>query len=93
MLLEGAGLLKGRTATTNSHAQEELRATGVTVLPHRVVDDGNVITAGSLSAGLDLALWIIEREAGREFALAVADVVEYLPRDDVWARPLPSPTS
>jgi transcriptional regulator GlxA family with amidase domain len=55
MLLAAAGLLTGRNATTNFNAYDELRAYGVNVRKERVVDDGDRITAGALTAGLDLA--------------------------------------
>ncbi|WP_433533969.1 DJ-1/PfpI family protein [Micromonospora sp. CA-249363] len=77
LLLAAAGLLTGRRATTNRNAYEELRAFGVTVLDQRVVDDGDRITAGALSAGLDLALWITERERGVATADRVAATIEY----------------
>jgi putative intracellular protease/amidase len=77
MLLATAGLLTGRRATTNRNAYEELRAHDVTVLDQRVVDDGDRITAGALSAGLDLGLWITERELGAAAAERVATAVEY----------------
>jgi transcriptional regulator GlxA family with amidase domain len=53
-------------------------------MANRVVDDGNVITAGGLTAGLDLGLWIIEREVDAAIARNVADAIEYLPQNDVW---------
>jgi transcriptional regulator GlxA family with amidase domain len=84
MLLAAAGLLEGRIATTNRHAQAELRDYGVTVLPNRVVDDGNLITAGGITAGLDLALWLTTREAGADLARAVARSMEYTPDPDIW---------
>jgi len=71
LLLAEAGLLAGRKATTNHNAYGELRARGVEVLEQRVVDDGDRITAGALSAGIDLGLWITEREMGAERAAAV----------------------
>lgn len=77
LLLAAAGLLTGRRATTNRNAYEELRAYGVTVLDERVVDDGDRITAGALSAGLDLGLWITEREVGAAAAETVAATIEY----------------
>jgi transcriptional regulator GlxA family with amidase domain len=77
MLLATAGLLTGRRATTNRNAYEELRAHGVTVLDQRVVDDGDRITAGALSAGLDLGLWITERELGTATAERVAAAIEH----------------
>ncbi len=84
LLLASAGLLNGRTATTNRNALAELAATGANVVTHRVVDDGPAVTAGGLSAGLDLGLWLIQREVSAELAHEVADSLEYVPRDDVW---------
>jgi putative intracellular protease/amidase len=75
MLLASAGLLKGRTATTNRSAYDELRAYDVNVLEQRVVDDGDRITAGALSAGIDLGLWITEREMGAARKAAVAAAI------------------
>jgi transcriptional regulator GlxA family with amidase domain len=77
LLLAEAGLLTGRRATTNRAAYEELRAFGVTVVEQRVVDDGDRITAGALTSGLDLGLWLTERELGAERANQVAATIEY----------------
>jgi transcriptional regulator GlxA family with amidase domain len=71
LLLAEAGLLTGRKATTNRNAYDELRAYDVEVIEQRVVDDGDRVTAGALSAGIDLGLWITEREMGAERAAAV----------------------
>ena len=72
MLLAEAGLLRGRSATTNHGAIDQLSQYGASARIERVVDDGPVITAGGPSAGLDLGLWLIEREAGRVIADAAA---------------------
>jgi transcriptional regulator GlxA family with amidase domain len=77
MLLAAAGLLTHRRATTNRGAHEELRAHDVTVLDQRVVDDGDRVTAGALSAGLDLGLWLTQREFGAATATRVAAAIEY----------------
>ncbi|MET8040362.1 DJ-1/PfpI family protein [Micromonospora sp. NPDC005215] len=83
LLLAAAGLLGQRRATTNRNAYEELRSYGVDVVDERVVDDGDRITAGALAAGLDLALWITERERDAATADRVAATIEY-------ARPAPT---
>lgn len=80
MLLAEAGILTGRTATTNRGAHEQLRGYGVTVRPERVVDDGNVVTAGGITCGIDLALHLTERGAGADIAATVGGWIEY-PRD------------
>ncbi|MFG1649445.1 DJ-1/PfpI family protein [Micromonospora sp. NPDC049275] len=77
LLLAAAGLLSGRRATTNREAYDELRAYDVTVLDERVVDDGDRVTAGALAAGLDLGLWLTERELGAATASRVAATIEY----------------
>ncbi len=84
MLLATAGLLTGRCATTNRGALEQLRGYGVEVLDERVVDDGTIMTAGGLTAGIDLGLWIVEREQGTVAADRRAHAVEYVRPGTVW---------
>jgi len=80
MLLERAGLLDGRPATTHHGALDDLRATDAEVREERVVDDGDVVTAGGITSGIDLALHVVEREAGAAVAEAVAANMEYARR-------------
>ena len=77
MLIAAAGVTAGRPATTHHDAIEDLRATGAEIVDGRVVDDGDVITAGGVTSGIDLALALVERAAGRELADAVAWDLEY----------------
>jgi transcriptional regulator GlxA family with amidase domain len=84
MLVAAAGLLRGRPAVTHHGAIEDLRAAGATVVRARVVDDGRLITAGGVTSGLDLALWLVERYAGAAAALAVEARMEYERRGTVW---------
>ncbi|MEQ4716612.1 DJ-1/PfpI family protein [Nonomuraea sp. B19D2] len=77
LLLAAAGLLADRQATTNHGAYDEMRSYGVDVVEERVVDAGDRITAGALSAGLDLGLWITERELGTATADRVATAIGY----------------
>jgi len=86
LLLAAAGLLHGRPATTNRLALDRLRETGAEVIDTRVVDDGDIVTAQGVTAGMDLALWLVERERGREFADALARGVEYERTGRVWRR-------
>ncbi len=79
-LLAAAGLLDGRRATSNKRAWQWVTTQGsdVTWIPQaRWVDDGNVITSGGVSAGIDMALAIVERLLGQETAQRVADACEY----------------
>jgi transcriptional regulator GlxA family with amidase domain len=84
LLLAAAGLLADRQATTNHNAYEELRSMGVDVVVERVVDARDRITAGALSAGLDLGLWLIEREVGTATADRVAATIGYARTARVW---------
>lgn len=85
MLLAAGGLLDGRPAITHHSAVDDLRAAGATVIEDaRVVDDGDVLSAGGVTSGLDLALWIIERELGPGAATAAARELEYEPTGSVW---------
>jgi transcriptional regulator GlxA family with amidase domain len=77
MLLARAGLLDGRPAVTHAGALDDLRGAGAEVVDARYVDDGDVLTAGGITAGLDLALHLIERVADAEAAAAVATHMEY----------------
>jgi transcriptional regulator GlxA family with amidase domain len=91
MLIASAGLLRGRAATTHHLALDELRAAGAEVIHARVVDDGDLITAGGVTSGLDLALWLVERFAAPAIATAVESRMEYERRGTVWRRPTPPP--
>jgi transcriptional regulator GlxA family with amidase domain len=69
LLLASAGILDGRRATTNPGAYDELRAFGtIDVIEDRVVDDGDVLTAGAPTCGIDLALHLLERYGGPALA-------------------------
>ena len=74
-LLGAAGLLAGRRATTHWRFVDEFRARHPTVdvEPDAIfVADGNVYTSAGITAGLDLALHLIERDHGADVALAMA---------------------
>lgn len=86
MLVSAAGLLRGRSATTHHSAVDDLRAAGAEVMNARVVDDGNIITSGGVTSGLDLALWLVERFAGPQVALRIEREMEYERRGTVWRR-------
>jgi len=80
MLLAAAGLVKGRPAITHHSAVEDLRAAGALVTDSRVVDDGELITSGGITSGIDLALHLVARFASKELARRVATHLEYSPR-------------
>jgi len=77
MLLAHAGIVGTRRATTHHNAWDDLVATGATLVKERVVDDGDLVSAGGVTSGLDLALWLVERFASREQADQVARAMEY----------------
>jgi len=87
MLVAAAGLLRGRPAITHHSAIEDLRAAGAAIINERVVDDGQIITAGGVTSGLDLALWLVERFAGRDVADEVARRMEHQRVGRVWQKP------
>lgn len=59
-----AGLLEGRRATTHHPGLDVLDATGVHAVSARVVDDGDLVTGAGVTSGLDLGLYLLERDAG-----------------------------
>lgn len=83
MLLAEAGVTDGRPAVTHAGALDELRATDAEVVEARVVDDGDLTTAGGVTSGIDLALYLVEREVGPEVADRIATVMEYERRGEV----------
>ncbi len=84
MLLASAGLLAGRPAITHHVAIDDLKAAGAEIVRARVVDDGDVVTAGGVTSGLDLVLHLVERFFGAPLALAAERELEYERRGTVW---------
>ena len=84
LALAMAGLLDGRNAVTHALGLDVLDATGVNVVRARVVDDGDLVTAGGVTSGLDLALHLLDRTYGPRVALAVEELFEYERRGTVW---------
>jgi transcriptional regulator GlxA family with amidase domain len=77
LLVAHSGILEGRAATTNPGAYDDLREFGAEVIEARVVDDGDIITAGGPACGLDLALHIVERGHGAKAAALAAREIHY----------------
>jgi transcriptional regulator GlxA family with amidase domain len=85
-VLAAAGLLDGRPATTHWSALERLPEYGkdIEVRPDdRFVDDGNVITAAGVSAGIDMALHLIARLDSVEAARRIRRYIQYDPQPPV----------
>jgi transcriptional regulator GlxA family with amidase domain len=90
-LLERAGLLGGRQATTHWRSLDRLRALGTVdvVGDRRFVDEGPVVTASGVSAGIDMALHVAGRLWGPELARRVQKRIEYFPEPPYAEVPLP----
>jgi transcriptional regulator GlxA family with amidase domain len=79
LVLAAAGLLEGKRATTNWLLLDALRDFGVEVEGGRFVEDGKIVTAAGVTAGIDMALYLVSLEAGPEVAQAVQLGIEYDP--------------
>jgi len=84
LALAAAGILGKRPATTHASAIDDLRQTGAHIVDARVVDDGDVLTCGGVSSGLDLSLWLLETTYGEAVANQVARYLEYKRSTHVW---------
>lgn len=83
-ILAKAGLLEGLHATTHQAALEDMRQMAPTTTwadgdwqDTRFVDNGHIITAGGISAGIDASLHVIAKLLGRDKARATAEYMEY----------------
>ena len=84
MVLAEADLLEGRPAATHPVAEEDLEAHAANVVDRRVVDDSDVLTAGGVTSGIDLALWLVEREFGEDIAEQVSEEMAHERRGEVF---------
>lgn len=78
-ILGVAGLLRGRRATTHWAFTELLPLVGATHEQGRIVKDGNVITAGGVTSGIDFGLSVAAEIAGETVAQAIQLNIEYDP--------------
>ena len=86
LVFAAAGLLAGRPATTHWGAMDELRRLDSTIEVReddRWVDDGDLITASGVSAGIDMALHLVARLAGPDRARQVRRGIQYDPQPPV----------
>jgi transcriptional regulator GlxA family with amidase domain len=79
LLLAAAGLLDGAPATTHWLARDLLAELGAKPVPERVVRHGKIVTAAGVSAGIDMALHLVQRMNGGDAAKAVQLGIEYDP--------------
>ncbi|RKN77118.1 DJ-1/PfpI family protein [Paenibacillus ginsengarvi] len=84
LLLAMGGLLENRHAVTHHLGMDALQATGAIPVAARVVDDDSLVTGGGVTSGLDVALYLVERELGSRVAIAVEKLFEYERRGTVW---------
>jgi transcriptional regulator GlxA family with amidase domain len=83
LLVARAGLADGRPLVT--HAQgADLAGTAAQPVDARVVDDGDLVSAGNVTSGIDLALHLLEREVGPQIAHAVEQIIRHERRGTVW---------
>lgn len=79
LILGAAGLLRGKRAACHWAWRDLLGRFGAVPDPGRVVRDGNVLTGGGVTAGIDFALTLAAELAGVEAAQAIQLALEYAP--------------
>jgi transcriptional regulator GlxA family with amidase domain len=82
LVLAAAGLLRGRPATSNRLVLDQLNSIDDTIAVRRdvrFVDDGDIVTAAGLSAGIDMALHLVGRIVNPDRAEQVRHGIEYGP--------------
>jgi len=91
-LLERAGILNGKRATTHWRSMDQLRALGTVrvAADQRWVDEGRIVTSAGVSAGIDMALHVVGRLWSPALARRVQKAVEYLPDPPYGDVPLPA---
>lgn len=80
LVLGAAGLLKGKRAATHWMSRDMLKAFGAVPVAERVVKDGNVITGGGVTAGIDFALTVAAEAFGEDLAKSIQLAIEYDPQ-------------
>jgi transcriptional regulator GlxA family with amidase domain len=80
LLLGAAGVLRGLRATTHWAVLERLADFGAEPVRERVVEDGKVMTAAGVSAGIDMGLRLAQLLAGDDMAKAIQLGIEYDPK-------------
>ena len=79
LVLGAAGLLKGKRAATHWMSMDMLKDFGATRVHQRVVIDGNIITGGGVTAGIDFGLTVAAEIAGEAVARGIQLGIEYDP--------------
>lgn len=79
LVLAAAGLLRGKRATSHWNSRDFLARFGAIPSNDRIVRDGNLITAGGVTSGIDFALLVISELLGPEAAQVIQLALEYAP--------------
>jgi transcriptional regulator GlxA family with amidase domain len=79
LVLGAAGLLRGLKATTHWNYRKKLAEFGADVVSERVVREGKIVTAAGVSAGIDMALRLVQWIEGDRAAQAIQLGIEYDP--------------
>ncbi|MCX6254237.1 MAG: DJ-1/PfpI family protein [Bacteroidia bacterium] len=80
LLLAQAGLLNGKNCTTHWRRKDQLRSFNVNVKDERYIQDGKIITSAGVSAGIDMALYLVSKIAGDQTAMMIQLAIEYDPK-------------
>ena len=79
LLLGAAGFLEGKVATTNFKEYETVGKYCEEVSEKRIVEDGNLITAGAVASSLDLGLYLCEKLVGKAHTEEIRKSMDYYP--------------
>ncbi|MEM8531338.1 MAG: DJ-1/PfpI family protein [Chloroflexota bacterium] len=79
LILGAAGLLEGLTATTYWASQRFLDRFGATFVAERYVQEGKIVTAAGVSAGIDMTIFLASQLANKKVAQAIELALEYDP--------------
>ena len=78
-----AGLADGRPLVTHANGTD-LEGTKAVPVGARVVDDGNLVSSGLVTSGIDMALHLVERELGSRIAHGIEQAIRHERRGTVW---------
>lgn len=83
ILVAQLGLADHRPLVTHERGAD-LAGTAAIAVQARVVDDGDLVSSGLVTSGIDLALYLLEREVGAQVACAVESLFRHERRGTVW---------
>lgn len=83
--LDAFGVLDN-SSTSNRGFFNKLKEMGGNLIAARVVDDGDIITAGGVTASIDLGRWLVQKYCGIERAIQTLQDLEYESRGPIWQR-------